>query len=156
SGGPDEAVTPWEAREELLGTGRDAAVLLGHHDQALALSAEVVASLHGRRATATDIARIRYGDYWSLLRLGRTDEALQVLLDCRRVFEDAHDTASLVKALGALASIEDERGHGDAAVRLARDAIRYGYLAGDVPSIAVGCHNLGNYLRRHARQPGLA
>jgi hypothetical protein len=33
------------------------------------------------------------------------------------------------------------------------DLLRYKYLAGDVPGIAVGYHNLGNYLRDHARQP---
>ena len=62
----------------------------------------------------------------------------------------------LGKTLSALADIEDQRGHGDAAIRLERDALRYKYLAGDVTDIAVSYHNLGDYLRRHARQPAPA
>ncbi len=37
-----------------------------------------------------------------------------------------------------------------------RDALRYLYLAGEVTGIAVSYHNLGGYLRRHARQPAPA
>jgi hypothetical protein len=58
--------------------------------------------------------------------------------------------------LGALSDIEDQRGHGEAALRLVRDALRYKYLADDVTDIAVGYHNYGDYLRRHARQPAPA
>jgi hypothetical protein len=59
----------------------------------------------------------------------------------------------LGKTLSALADAEDKRGHGEAALRLERDALRYRYLAGDVAGIAISCHNLGNYLRRHRHQP---
>ena len=130
--------------------------MLGQHADALALSTDPVASLRGRRAPATIIARVRFNDYYPLLRLGRTEEALQVLLDCRQAFQDAHDIFALASTIGALASIESARGHGDAALRLQRDALRYSYLAGDVDGIAVGYHNLGNYLRRHACQPSPA
>jgi tetratricopeptide (TPR) repeat protein len=103
-------------------------------------------------------ARAGFNDYFPLLRLGRTEEALALLLECRQVFQDARDIGALGKTLSALASIEDQRGHGDAAIGLERDALRYKYLAGDVTSIAVSYNNLGNYLRRHARQlaPALA
>jgi CHAT domain len=154
--GPNETIPPWDVREALLDTGRQAARLLGQHADALALNAEVVASKRGRRDPATDIARARFNDYHPLLRLGRTEEALAVLLDCRQVFQDAHDTGMLGMTLGALADTEDERGHGDAALRLQCDALRYSYLAGDVDGIAVSYHNLGNYLHRHARQPAPA
>ena len=83
--GPDETVTPWNVREVLLDTGRDAALLLGRWDDALDLNADLVASMRDRRAPATDIARARFNDYGPLLRLGRTEEALAVLLDCRQV-----------------------------------------------------------------------
>jgi hypothetical protein len=116
----------------------------------------ILASKRGRRAPATDIARTRFGDYGPLLRLGRTEEALALLQGCRQVFQDAHDTVMLGKTLIALADIEDQRGHGEAALRLERDALRYTYLAGDVPAIAISYHNLGNYQRRHARQPAPA
>jgi hypothetical protein len=98
-------------------------------------------------------ARSRFNDYFPLLRLGRTEEALALLLECRQVFQDARDIGMLGKILGALADAEDARGHGDAAIGLERDALRYKYLAGDVTAIAAGYHNLGYYLPGHARQP---
>lgn len=151
--GADETVALWEVHETLLATGGHAAELLGRHDDALALSGEVIASMRGRRAPAAAIARARFNDYGPLLRLGRTDEALDLLLDCRQAFEETHDIEMLGMTLSALADTEDERGHGDAATRLERDALRYSYLAGDVIGITSSYHNLGGYLRHHARQP---
>jgi hypothetical protein len=58
--------------------------------------------------------------------------------------------------LGALSDVEDQRGHGEAALRLVRDALRHSYLGGDVEDIAVGYNTHGDYLRRHARQPAPA
>jgi tetratricopeptide (TPR) repeat protein len=154
--GPNETVSPWNVREALLDTGNDAARQLGRWEEALDLSAAQIASMRGRRATAADVARSRFNDYWPLLRLGRTGEALDLLLDCRQVFQDANDIEALGKALSALAEIEDERGHGDAAIRMERDALRYKYFAGDMIGIADSYHNFGNYLRLHARQPAPA
>ena len=71
-------------------------------------------------------------------------------------FQDVGDIPNLAKALSALADTEDRRGHGDAAIRLERDALRYAYLTGDVAAIAVGYHNLGVYLTPGDRQPVLA
>jgi hypothetical protein len=154
--GPAETAPSWSVRETLLDTGREAARQLRRWEEALELNAAQVASLRGRRAPATDIAFSRFNDYFPLLRLGRTGEALDLLLECRQVFQDAHDTRMLGNTLSALADTENQRGHGDAAIRLERDALRYLYLAGDVTGIAVSYHNLGNYLRRHARQPAPA
>jgi tetratricopeptide (TPR) repeat protein len=153
---PDETATPWEVRETLLDTGRHAAERLGRHADALALNGEVVSSLRARRAPATDIAVARFYDHGPLLSLGRTKDALRVLLDCRQVFQDARDTRKLGNTLSALARTEDARGHGEAALRLERDALRYLYLAGDLEGIAASYHNLGNYLAVHARQPAPA
>ena len=60
------------------------------------------------------------------------------------------------KTLSALADTEDERGHGEAALRLERDALRHRYRADDVAGIAVSYHNLGNYLHRHPHQSATA
>jgi hypothetical protein len=156
SRGADEAFTPWNVRETLLDTGRYAALQLGRWQDALDLNAGQVTSLRDRSAPAANIALSRANDYGPLLRLGRTEEALALLLECRQAFQDARDTRNLGKTLTALASIEDQRDHGDAAIGLERDALRYTYLAGDVIAIAVSYHNLGIYLRRHARQPAQA
>jgi tetratricopeptide (TPR) repeat protein len=154
--GPNEAAPVWNVREVLLDTGGDAARQLGRWQDALDLNAAQIASKRDRRAPAADVARSRFNDYGPLLRLGRTGQALDLLLDCRQVFQDANDIGPLGKTLSALADTENERGHGDAAIRMERDALRYKYLAGDVIGIAVSYYNLGNYLRRHARQPAPA
>jgi len=151
-----ETVTPWGVRETLLDTGRDAALQLSRWDEALELSAAAAASKQDRGAPAGEIARARFNDYYPLIRLGHTGEALALLLECRRAFEQARDIQGLGTVLMALADVENTRGHGEAAISLARDALRYCYLAGDVTAIAVSYHNLGNYLARHARQPAAA
>ncbi|MBO0806052.1 MAG: hypothetical protein J2P25_23645 [Nocardiopsaceae bacterium] len=154
--GPDDIIPPWNVRELLLDTGRAAALELGRWQDALDLGAEITASKHARRAPANGTARTRYNDHGPLLRLGRTGQALNLLLECRQVFHDTGDIEMLGKTLTALADTEDKRGHGDAALRLQRDALRYTYLAADVTGIAISYHNLGNYLHRHARQPAAA
>jgi hypothetical protein len=154
--GPNETATPWNVRESLLDAGRSAARLLGRWTDALELNAAVTASRRDRGAPAGEIAQGRFNDYGPFLGLGRIGEALALLLECRQVFETAHDIEMLGKTLSALADVEDKRGHGEAAITLERDALRYKYLAGDVTGIAVSYHNLGSSLRRHARQPDAA
>ncbi|MBO0805289.1 MAG: CHAT domain-containing protein [Nocardiopsaceae bacterium] len=154
--GPDEAVPPWNTRETLLNIGSHAAIQLGRWQDALDLNAEITASQHARHAPAREMARTRFGDYGPLLRLGRTDEALDLLLECRQVFHDTGDIEALGATLSALANTEDKRGHDDAALRLERDALRYAYLNAKVTGIATSYHNLGNFLHRHARQPAAA
>jgi hypothetical protein len=154
--GPREAIASWDVRERLLDTGRDAAVRLERWQDALDLSAQITASRHARRAPDIAIARARFDEYGPLLRLGRTDQALDLLLGCRQAFHETGDIRMLGKTLSALADTESQRGHGDAALRFARDALRYKYLAADIPGIAVSYHNLGGYLRDHARQSAVA
>jgi CHAT domain len=151
-----ESVAAWYVREALLGTGREAATGLGHWDQALELNAAAIASMRGRGAPQAEITRVRFSDYGPMIMLGRVDEALGLLMDCREVFEHAHDIAMLGKVFGALAATEGHRGRGDVAVDLAREALRYNYLAGDVDNIRISHHNLGEYLRDLAGQPGTA
>jgi hypothetical protein len=150
--GPDEDVSPWEVREVLLGAGRDAARLLGRHEDALAFNAEVIASLRARQAPASETAQAAFNDYYPLLRRGRVNDALRLLLDCRQAFDDARDIRALGATFAALADVEDTRGRGDAAIRFARDALRYAYLAEDIFGIITKYHNLGNYLHDYTRQ----
>ena len=108
-----------------------------------------------RGAPQTKIARARFNDYGPLIRLSRLDEAIELLMHCRQVFQDADDIEMLGKVLSALADTEDNRGHRDVATGLARDALRYKYLANDLDGIQVSHHNLGNYLSRGG-QPAVA
>jgi hypothetical protein len=153
---PSEAMDPWRVPEALLETGRSAAIDLGRWQDALDFGAEIIASQHARRAPAGDTARSRFHDYYPLLRLARTGQALDLLLECRQVFRDTGDIQMLGNTLSALADTEDQRDHGDAAIRLQCDALRYGYLAAEVSAIASRYHNLGGYLAIHARQPAAA
>jgi hypothetical protein len=146
----------WSVREQLLATGREAALRLRHWDEALELNAAVAASMRGRGALPGELARARFSDHGAMIQLGRVNEAFELLTDCRRVFEQAHDIAMLGLLFGALASVEDERGRGDVAVDLAREGLRYNYLAGVVENIWISHHNLGMYLRDLASQPGEA
>jgi hypothetical protein len=152
----DEAAVPLNVRETLLDTGRDAASELRRWTDALELNAAVIASKRDRGALTGEIARSRFNDYGPLIRLGRIGEALDLLLECRQAFEHAQDIQGLGTVLTALADVEEERGHGEAAITLERDALRYKYLTGNVIGIAVSYHNLGNYLNRNARRPDAA
>ena len=151
-GGPDEPAYPWNVREALLDTGREAALRLGRWADALELNAAVTASQRDRGEPADGIARGRFNDYGPLIRLGRVSEALELLLECRQAFETAHDIQMLGNTLTALADVEDERGHGEAAITLQRNALRYSYLVGNVTATAINYNNLGNYLARYTRQ----
>ena len=154
--GQDETATPWHVREYLLDVGRNAARQLGLWQEALDLNAEIVASKRDRNAPETDIVRATFSDYYPLLQLRRAEEALVLLRQCRKVSEDADDIGLLGMTLAGLADVESTLGHGDAAIRLTCDALRYKYRAGNVIGIAVSYHNLGDYLLCHARQPAAA
>jgi hypothetical protein len=145
-----ETALPYNVREGILDTGRSAALKLERWEDALAFNAEVLESKEHRSASAFEIARNRFNDYGPLLRLGRGAEARSLLLGCRETYEREHYTNGLGRVLSALADGEDEAGHGQDAIDLERNALRYGYLAGEVDDIAKRHHNLGSYLARHA------
>jgi hypothetical protein len=148
----DETATPWNVREVLLNTGLNAAINLRQWKEALDLNALVVSSLRGRHAPADEIAQAQFNDYGPLLALGHTDKALQILLKCRQAFLDARNFGYLGGCLYSLADIEDKRGHGDAAIRIQLDGLRYLYLAGDAGKIAFSYHQLGYYLGKYPNQ----
>lgn len=153
SSGEDEAVRSWDVREALLNIGRSVRIELEEWDEALAINAEITASMHDRRAPASQTAVVKMNDYGPLLRLGNVSQARSLLLDCRRAFQDANDLRMLGTTLGALADVEEKLGHVDNAIKLAHDALRYGYAAGDAATVRDVYHNLGNYLVKHVNQP---
>ena len=127
-----EVAAPYNVRETILDTGRYAALQLERWEDALAFNAEILESKEHRGASAFEIARNRFNDYGPLLRLGRIAEARSLLLDCREIYEREHNTQELGMVLSALADVEDEAGHGQDAIDLERNALRYKYLAGEV------------------------
>src|SRR6202020_3053476 len=116
--GPDETAVPANVREALLDTGREAALRLGRWIDALNLNAARAASLRARSPPAVETARAIFNDYFPLLRLGRTEQALDLLQECARTFQDARDPAAIGTTLSALADAEHQRGRGDAAGNL--------------------------------------
>uniref|UniRef100_A0AAU2A2V3 CHAT domain-containing protein n=1 Tax=Streptomyces sp. NBC_00093 TaxID=2975649 RepID=A0AAU2A2V3_9ACTN len=149
--GPGEGVDWWEVWEELCDTGQRAAIEAGEWRRALEYADDLSASKRARGAPVTDLAGARLPAYMPLLRLGRTEDALRLLEECRQVFEDAGDLPSLGEVFGALANVADVRGHGEVAIARERDSLRYAYRAGVPPVVAVGHGNLGTYLHSHAR-----
>jgi len=154
AGNQPETVKPWTVRERLLDAGRTAALQLKQWAQAVELNTAVADSQRARAATKTEIARTQFNSCGPLLQLGRLDKALRLLRECREIFDRAHDDRMLGNVFSMLAFAERGRGHREVALGLARDALRYGYLADDVDSIPISHFNLGTYLREDAGDPG--
>jgi hypothetical protein len=79
--------------------------------------------------------------------MGRLGEAARLLLECQQVFEDNADTTRLARVLGTRAHLEAALGHPAAAAEFGRTALRLGYARPEPRDIAIGHHNLANYLR---------
>lgn len=147
----EEAVNPWNVREGLLDTGREAAMRGEHYEQSLELNAEIVQYNKQRGASALELARTRYNDSGALLRLERYKDARQLLLDCRAVFESERSIEMLGKVWSALAALADKTGDRADAVRFGEIALGYGYQAGRPESCAVSHNNLSIYLERSGK-----
>lgn len=152
----NESVEPWSVREVVLSAGVRAAVGLERWEEALTLNAKQLKSARQRNAPPLELATIEFTDYSPLLRLGRVNDAKQLLLACRAVFEREQAIGPLGRAVGALADVEDTLGHREAAVRLAQYALRYTYTAADPETIVGSHHNLANSLSRAGGEPTLA
>jgi tetratricopeptide (TPR) repeat protein len=81
-----------------------------------------------------------------LIRLGRLDDAQQVLEASLRVFQDAGDAMAQSTALFALADLWDERGDQTQAIALGRQALAVRNHLPDPMDRASSHANLGKYL----------
>jgi tetratricopeptide (TPR) repeat protein len=143
-GEQEESVEPWNVKEGILSAGRNAAIRSGDYQQALEFNAEVLEVTKARGATELELAKTAFNDYFPLLRLGRYDDAGNLLWACKEVFEREKDINMLGRVFSALADLEDELGRVDQAATFEETALRYKYLAGDPESISVSHHNLAN------------
>jgi tetratricopeptide (TPR) repeat protein len=143
-----EAVNPWNVRETLLDAGREAAMQSQQYEQALTLNAEIVQYTQQRGATALELAWTRFNDYGPLLRLKRYDQARQLLVQCRTVFETEHYIEGLGAVWNALADLADETGERQDAVRFEEIALVYKYQTGQPEDCAICHNNLALYLQR--------
>lgn len=141
-----DLIEPWAIREALLDTGAHISGRLGRWERALELNAAQVASARGRGAPDISIARMLFGDCRRLTELGNHDAAHQLLLECRITAERAGDAVLLSSIFHALSEAEHERGRGEGALSLARDALRYAYYAKDTERIRHNHRTYGIYL----------
>ena len=156
SDSPDqrENVTPWSTRELVLNSGMAAAAELGLLQRSLDFNTETIASMLARGAADWQLARARFNECGLLRDLGRLEQARALLLICREVFEAHRDIPMLGSTLSALAHIEDELGHGHAAIRLQRDGLRLAYAGTDIDTTAASHNNLANALDRYPQYAG--
>jgi hypothetical protein len=151
--GADDAVDPFNVREVLLNLGVRAASTLEHWQEALDFNAGTVASLLARSAGEHAIAFARFGDYGPLIRLGRLEDAEQLLRSCQQVFEQQQDIPNLAKTLTARADLAAARAHLDEAIGLEHAALRLKYTRPDPAAVAISHHNLAHYLNRAGADP---
>ena len=149
----NDPTEPWNVREVIFSIGRASADALGEWQQALDFNEADLASTRARGASAYELAHTAYSSAGSLIRLGRLDEAEQLLASCQEVFEDHHDLDRLGSVLTARADLEDERGNLAAAPAFQKTSIRYAYLRRDPRYVATGHHNLATYLRKAGSDP---
>ncbi|MDG6105003.1 AAA family ATPase [Dactylosporangium aurantiacum] len=148
-----DTVDPFTVREGLLNLGVHAARALNHWQEALDLNTRTVASLRARSAGEHAIAFAMFGDYLSLIRLGRLEDAERLLLFCQQVYEQQQDISALAKTVGARADLAHKRGHHDEAIALAHAALRLTYIRPDPDDIAASHNNLALYLREAGTDP---
>ncbi|MDX3451743.1 tetratricopeptide repeat protein [Streptomyces sp. ME02-8801-2C] len=143
-----ENVDPWNVREAVLGIGCAAADAMGAWELELTLIDAVLASQQARDAPATDTAHTLFNRYGPLQRLGRGDEAHEVLIRCRALFAREQDWEQVALTTGALADVEAGRGRFDTAVSLMTEALLGLYGAGNahVQTLRVAHHNLAVFL----------
>ncbi|MEU3986397.1 hypothetical protein AB0F77_41145 [Streptomyces sp. NPDC026672] len=143
-----ENVDPWNVREAVLGVGCAAADVMGAWELELTLIDEVLASLRARDAPEADRAHTLFNRYGPLQRLGRVDEAYDVLTECRAVFTREQDWERVALTTGALADVSASRGHAGTAAALMAEALAglYGSGRAHAQGVRVAHHNLAVYL----------
>lgn len=152
--GANEAVSPQNIRELVYEVGRDMALAVGDWEGALALNAGVVGSARRRNVSDYDLARARINDNVALVRLGRYEEADQLLRQCQQIFEDHQDFSYLASVFYGRAELEDELGHRETAVQFGRTALRLRYTYHRDPAAIITDHyNLAIYLRKLGAEP---
>ncbi|MEW9533282.1 CHAT domain-containing protein [Microbispora sp. NPDC049125] len=150
---PDGGMLPASAVEHLLAAGRRAAMRLRRWDDALRFAQAVADSEVGRGADNLALATTWLSMCGPLHNLGRSDEAYDLLLRCKEIFEADRDPGMLAEAFNLLSAIEYDRGHVDLALTLRHDALRFSYLDSDAQACALNHNNLGNMLSHDMRDP---
>ena len=93
-----------------------------------------------------ELARTRFNRCGPLLRLGRLDEAQEVLESCLEIFRAVGDLSAEATTLSALADLWGERGDREQAAGLQRQALAVRNRLSDLAGRFISHGNLANYL----------
>jgi tetratricopeptide (TPR) repeat protein len=146
SDGSNEIVHIWNVREAILNVGGAAAADLRSWEKALDLRREELRTRQERGAPSLDLARCAFNNYAPLVALGRYEEAHDLLVDCREVFEREDWVQGLAMAFSAFAQLEDLKGRSEEAQRFEESALRYKYLAAPAYQLINSHFNIGTYI----------
>jgi len=119
---------------------------------ALHMNAEILVFQRQRGAGDVQTSKRLFNDNYALIRLGRLTETGELLHACRDVFEEERDYGLPARTYSALADLEDEQHHREAAVSLERIALEYKYQALQPEACAISYNNLTGYFVRYGGQ----
>lgn len=153
---PSEGLEPWTVEEMLLDISRVASRDLGQWTDALEFNRRIAACEQRRGAPVLEQTHTLFNTGELLLSLGRLDESADTFQSCRQEYERQLYEPGLAWTFTAFAQVEHRRGHGETAVELAGDALRYAYLAGLAADIAVAHHDMGTLLFAYGDEPSTA
>jgi tetratricopeptide (TPR) repeat protein len=145
SGAP-ERVTPVSIRNVVLSTALPAVTSFGDWQIALDLCERIDDNLLRRGASEHERARLRLNRASVLLRLGRAEEAEEVLRQCQAVFEDTEDIVLLGEVFRQRAEVRNALGRPDDALTMAQAALRYSYQSPNPSALADGHDAVARYL----------
>jgi len=95
-----------------------------------------------------EVYRTRFNQYTPLMKLGRLDEAQQVLEECLSVDREFGDLGGQASDLSSLANIWKERGDIEQAIALERQALSIKNQLPDPSDRGISHGNLSNYLNK--------
>ena len=147
-GDKKEYARPWNVREGVLDAGRGAAKGAQKWEEALELNAERVEIKKSRGATELELAQNRFSDTDPLRALKRHHEALEMILECKEIYEREKYIPGLGRVFAALANLEGDLGNLDRAICFGEDFMRNSYLAGNTEDISLSHINQAIFLSK--------
>jgi len=135
-----------------LDVARQANQALERWQACLDLLGEIEQTKRDLGQSELEVARTRFNQYGPLIRLGRLDEAQQVVESCLAVFRAEGQVTYQSKALSALAIVWDKRGETGQAAALERQSLALCNQLPDPADRAISHGNLANYLEKAGQQ----
>jgi tetratricopeptide (TPR) repeat protein len=146
----DGLIDPRGVSEGVLALGLRAALAAEDWRRALELNQQILDSHIRRGAGELAQAYVMINDYGPLMRLGRLTEALDLLIECQRIFIENDEIDAVGDTFAARANVESAMNRPIEAIRHIRAALGYLYSGPIVQlkfSSIASCHyNLGHML----------